>query len=111
MVGNTDLKLLRPHRSDTIPISEAKNEEHHSWHEEDDAAGEPALLAEKVSKVWETTGELAVNDFSMRAYRGQVTVLLGHNGAGKSTMYAMICGTVPATKGKCMKPILSMHQF
>ncbi|EPB79814.1 ABC transporter, ATP-binding protein [Ancylostoma ceylanicum] len=28
-----------------------------------------------------------------------VTVLLGHNGAGKSTTYAMICGTTRATNG------------
>jgi hypothetical protein len=36
----------------------------------------------KMSKIWESTGQMAVDDLSFRAYRGQVTVLLGHNGAG-----------------------------
>ncbi|KAK6061486.1 hypothetical protein COOONC_00847 [Cooperia oncophora] len=30
----------------------------------------------------------------------KVTVLLGHNGAGKSTTYSMICGTTNMTTGK-----------
>jgi hypothetical protein len=34
----------------------------------------------KMSKIWETTGQMAVDNVSFRAYRGQVTVLLGQNG-------------------------------
>jgi ABC-type multidrug transport system fused ATPase/permease subunit len=34
----------------------------------------------RMSKIWETTGQMAVDNVSFRAYRGQVTVLLGHNG-------------------------------
>ncbi|EYC16500.1 hypothetical protein Y032_0033g2695 [Ancylostoma ceylanicum] len=71
-----------------------------SWHEKDQGVGEPTLSVDCVSKIWETTGEVAVRGFSMKAFSGQVTVLLGHNGAGKSTTYAMICGTTPATKGE-----------
>ncbi|RCN28137.1 hypothetical protein ANCCAN_26125, partial [Ancylostoma caninum] len=71
-----------------------------SWHETDQGIGEPTLSVDSVSKVWETTGEVAVRGFSMKAFSGQVTVLLGHNGAGKSTTYAMICGTTPATEGE-----------
>ncbi|WKY01599.1 hypothetical protein Q1695_015533 [Nippostrongylus brasiliensis] len=71
-----------------------------SWHETvEDRQSAPALVVDKVSKVWESTGELAVNNFSMNAYTGDVTVLLGHNGAGKSTMYSMICGSTSVTSG------------
>ncbi|KAK6060773.1 hypothetical protein COOONC_01562 [Cooperia oncophora] len=31
----------------------------------------------------------------------KVTVLLGHNGAGKSTTYSMICGSTSMTTGMC----------
>ena len=33
-----------------------------------------------------------VNNLSMNIYQGQITVLLGHNGAGKSTTMGMITG-------------------
>lgn len=46
-----------------------------SWHENDQGVGEPALSVENVSKVWETTGEVAVRGFSMKAYSGQVILL------------------------------------
>lgn len=51
------------------------NEVRNSWHENDQGVGEPALSVENVSKVWETTGEVAVRGFSMKAYSGQVILL------------------------------------
>ncbi|EFP07593.1 hypothetical protein CRE_26165 [Caenorhabditis remanei] len=44
-------------------------------------------------------GETAVNGLSMRAVRGQVSVLLGHNGCGKSTTFGMITGILQPTSG------------
>ncbi|VDN02264.1 unnamed protein product [Thelazia callipaeda] len=41
----------------------------------------------------------AVNRMSFRAYRGEITVLLGHNGAGKSTTFSMITGIIKPTSG------------
>ncbi|KAK6745901.1 hypothetical protein RB195_012171 [Necator americanus] len=82
-----------------VDIKASEVAQRSSWHEEAEGVGEPALDVDSVSKIWETTGEVAVRNFNMKAYRGQVTVLLGHNGAGKSTTYAMICGTTPATAG------------
>lgn len=53
----------------------------------------------KMSKIWETTGQMAVDNLSFRAYRGQVTILLGHNGAGKSSTFAAISGSTSVTAG------------
>ncbi|CAO2583069.1 Phospholipid-transporting ATPase ABCA3, partial [Lemmus lemmus] len=42
----------------------------------------------------------AVNNLSLNVYEGQVTVLLGHNGAGKSTTLSVLTGRFPATRGE-----------
>uniref|UniRef100_A0A1I7SQX2 ABC transporter domain-containing protein n=1 Tax=Bursaphelenchus xylophilus TaxID=6326 RepID=A0A1I7SQX2_BURXY len=52
-----------------------------------------------MSKIWEGTGQRAVDDLSFRAYRGQITVLLGHNGAGKSTTFSVISGSTKLSSG------------
>ncbi|CAJ0606391.1 unnamed protein product [Cylicocyclus nassatus] len=44
--------------------------------------------------------EFAVNDLTMRFYKGEITALLGENGAGKSTLIRMISGHMAPTKGK-----------
>lgn len=33
-------------------------------------------------------------------FEGQISVLLGHNGAGKSTAISMMTGTLPPTQGE-----------
>uniref|UniRef100_A0A914WE89 ABC transporter domain-containing protein n=1 Tax=Plectus sambesii TaxID=2011161 RepID=A0A914WE89_9BILA len=43
--------------------------------------------------------EPAVCDLSIKLFRGQVTALLGHNGAGKSTTFAMLSGMTQPTHG------------
>ncbi|KAK0419450.1 hypothetical protein QR680_014152 [Steinernema hermaphroditum] len=59
---------------------------------------EADICVERLTKVWDGTGERAVDSLSFKAYRGQVTVLLGHNGAGKSTTFSVISGiTAPST--------------
>ena len=42
----------------------------------------------------------AVKCLSLDVYEGQITVLLGHNGAGKSTTMSMISGLVNPTSGR-----------
>ncbi|KAL1774688.1 ATP-binding cassette sub-family A member 3-like [Sigmodon hispidus] len=42
----------------------------------------------------------AVSNLSLNVYEGQVTVLLGHNGAGKSTTLSILTGRFPATRGE-----------
>ncbi|GMR46521.1 hypothetical protein PMAYCL1PPCAC_16716, partial [Pristionchus mayeri] len=66
---------------------------------------DPALKDAKVDielsnvhKTW-PSGERAVRGIDVKLYRGQVTALLGHNGAGKSTTFAMIAGMVVPSMG------------
>ncbi|XP_024416312.2 phospholipid-transporting ATPase ABCA3-like [Desmodus rotundus] len=44
--------------------------------------------------------KVAVKDLSLNLYEGQITVLLGHNGAGKSTTLSILSGLYTATSGK-----------
>ncbi|XP_055483673.1 phospholipid-transporting ATPase ABCA3-like [Psammomys obesus] len=41
----------------------------------------------------------AIHNLSLNVYEGQVTVLLGHNGAGKTTILSVLTGVFPATRG------------
>ena len=43
--------------------------------------------------------KMAVDGLNLTMYRGQITSLLGHNGAGKSTAIAMLTGLLPADGG------------
>ena len=47
---------------------------------------------------------LAVEDLNLDAFQGQVTVLLGHNGAGKSTTIGMLVGLIPPSSGTAVMP-------
>ncbi|EDV28384.1 uncharacterized protein TRIADDRAFT_49936 [Trichoplax adhaerens] len=46
--------------------------------------------------------KVAVNDVSVNMYSGQITVLLGHNGAGKTSLMSMLCGMFPPTTGSAL---------
>ncbi|XP_052051225.1 ATP-binding cassette sub-family A member 17 [Apodemus sylvaticus] len=41
----------------------------------------------------------AIKDLSMNLYKGQITVLLGHNGAGKTTVCSVLTGLITPSKG------------
>ncbi|KAL1529048.1 hypothetical protein AB1Y20_000011 [Prymnesium parvum] len=60
-----------------------------------------AVKAEKLSKSFPATPEpvLAVNELSFEMLDGQVTGLLGQNGAGKSSAIHMLCGLLQPTSG------------
>ena len=45
-------------------------------------------------------GKVAVKDFTLEIYRGQVFILLGHNGAGKTTALSMLTGLLQPTSGQ-----------
>ncbi|CAD5216635.1 unnamed protein product [Bursaphelenchus okinawaensis] len=44
-------------------------------------------------------GDYAVNGTSFQAFRGDITALLGHNGAGKSTTFSCLTGFTSPTSG------------
>ncbi|KAK6039482.1 hypothetical protein COOONC_23013 [Cooperia oncophora] len=89
--------------------------ERHSWHQDEEVRQySPDIDAEDVSKVWETSGELAVYRFEIRAYTGEVSVLLGHSGSGKTTAIKMVCGDIMPTQGRirvCEQSILRKKSF
>ncbi|XP_059164211.1 phospholipid-transporting ATPase ABCA3-like [Physella acuta] len=45
---------------------------------------------------------MVVSGVSLDIYTNQITMLLGHNGAGKTTMISMILGLTPITRGQVM---------
>jgi ABC-type multidrug transport system ATPase subunit len=57
----------------------------------------PALRVSRVSKRFGKT--LALDDLSFTARRGEITALLGHNGAGKTTCLSMLLGSGTPDRG------------
>lgn len=83
----------------------------------------PELLAQKnddrcisingLRRVFQTTDNeerVAVKSLTMDIFEGQCTVLLGHNGAGKSTTMSMLTGLLPPTSGSATIRGLSINQ-
>lgn len=50
------------------------------------------------------TTKIAIEDLSLNFYEGQITVLLGHNGAGKSTTLSILSGWCLALLSRCPYP-------
>jgi len=68
----------------------------------DDSEEEPTnqkvvIKFEKLSKKF--GNKVAVENFSLNMYENQITVLLGHNGAGKTTAMSMLTGLYQPTSG------------
>ncbi|PAV88912.1 hypothetical protein WR25_02757 [Diploscapter pachys] len=55
---------------------------------------------EGLVKIYSETGEIAVAGLTLNAVKGEVAVLLGHNGAGKSTTFSAISGIIAPTAGE-----------
>lgn len=54
---------------------------------------------EKMTKKFDD-GKVAVKNFTLEIYKGQVFILLGHNGAGKTTALSMLTGLLVPTSGR-----------
>ena len=48
---------------------------------------------------YKSAGKYALRDLTLNMYEGQITALLGHNGAGKSTTMSILCGVQPPSSG------------
>ncbi len=47
------------------------------------------------------SSKLAVDDLNLSMASEQITCVLGHNGAGKTSTLSVLCGLYPATSGDC----------
>lgn len=53
---------------------------------------------EKLAKVYDD-GTVALDGLKLQLYEDQITALLGHNGAGKSTVMSILCGLYKPSSG------------
>nr|XP_021189988.2 phospholipid-transporting ATPase ABCA3 [Helicoverpa armigera]XP_049699930.1 phospholipid-transporting ATPase ABCA3 [Helicoverpa armigera]XP_049699931.1 phospholipid-transporting ATPase ABCA3 [Helicoverpa armigera]WRX06183.1 ABCA2 [Helicoverpa armigera] len=65
--------------------------------EKDPTDHEVGVRMQNLTKIF--GNNIAVNNLSLNIYDDQITVLLGHNGAGKSTTISMLTGNLKLTRG------------
>ncbi|KAL8611831.1 hypothetical protein ACOMHN_041293 [Nucella lapillus] len=85
-------------QSDTVYDTDAKDEEHF---EPDPVNLTPGIQICNLTKSF-GRGKTAVDNLSLKMYKGQITVLLGHNGAGKTTTMSMLTGFIPPSSGTAL---------
>jgi ABC-type branched-subunit amino acid transport system ATPase component/ABC-type branched-subunit amino acid transport system permease subunit len=61
-------------------------------------SAEPALRASGLRKSF--GGLVAVNDADLTVGKGEIVGLIGHNGAGKTTIFDLLCGFISADAGR-----------
>ncbi|CAH4032670.1 unnamed protein product [Pieris brassicae] len=76
---------------------EVEDNEMHIVKEDDPKEHEVGVKISNLTKVY--GNNIAVNNVNLNIYDDQITVLLGHNGAGKSTTISMLTGNVSLTRG------------
>ncbi len=91
-IPEVDLGMAQPERDKSLPHSEVSTSP---------ASGRStAAPVIEVRNVQRRFGEFyAVRGVSFQVERGEVFGLLGANGAGKSTMFRMLCGLLPPSAG------------
>ncbi|XP_063714501.1 ATP-binding cassette sub-family A member 2-like isoform X3 [Symsagittifera roscoffensis] len=57
------------------------------------------VAIKSLSKKYKSAGKYALRGLTLNMYEGQITALLGHNGAGKSTTMSILCGVQPPSHG------------
>ncbi|XP_035227310.1 ATP-binding cassette sub-family A member 3-like isoform X2 [Stegodyphus dumicola] len=60
----------------------------------------PGILIKNLTKVYDE--RQVINQINLKAYRGHITVLLGHNGAGKTRLISLLLGKYPPTSGTAL---------
>jgi ABC-type sugar transport system ATPase subunit len=63
-------------------------------------AGAPILSLRNIHRAF--GGIVAIEDFSLEVYAGEVVALVGDNGAGKSTLIKIIAGVQPPTRERIL---------
>lgn len=80
------------------PNPKVSADEANEFIENDPIGLKPGITIRGLSKVYKPS-LTAVRNLSLNMFQGQITALLGHNGAGKSTTMAMLTGIYPPTSG------------
>lgn len=57
------------------------------------------ITVKNLTKIYQNSTKPAVDSINMSLDEGQIVVLLGTNGAGKSTTMSMLCGEIKPTSG------------
>ena len=87
--------LMKSNKIHNQPIMSTKKQSQESYFEPDSSDGVAGMDVKNLNKVFKSlTGDpvQAVDSVSFKAYEGQITALLGHNGAGKSTTMNVLTG-------------------
>ena len=82
-------------KSNKIHNETGKKPSNESYFEPEPSEGVAGMDVKNLQKVFKSlTGSTvqAVDSVSFKAYEGQITALLGHNGAGKSTTMNVLTG-------------------
>ena len=80
-------------RSKTGPVKAQTNHTNDDKDMERDPLDLPCCIdINNITKAYDNSGRLAVDNLNLRIFQGQITALLGHNGAGKTTTMHMITG-------------------
>lgn len=69
----------------------------------------PGIEIRNLRKVYENA-KVAVHGLHMKMFEGEITVLLGHNGAGKTTSMAMLTGMMAPTSGTALMDGLDINK-
>lgn len=67
-----------------------------------DDSESPQVRVQSLVKRYKKGMKPAVNNLSLNLYEDQITCLLGHNGAGKSTTMSVLTGLFPPSSGDCI---------
>lgn len=76
-----------------LELSQISNEDH----EADPSNLSPGIQIRNLSKTFGQ--QTVVKNLSLNMYEDQITVLLGHNGSGKTTTMSILSGMIPPTSG------------
>jgi ABC-type multidrug transport system ATPase subunit len=64
--------------------------------------GSPKVIISDLVKRYKNSDANAVDHLSLNLYENQITSLLGHNGAGKTSAISVMTGLLPPTSGQCL---------
>ncbi|KAF5294595.1 hypothetical protein FQA39_LY13354 [Lamprigera yunnana] len=81
-----------------VIVDECNEPNNSEYHEKDPDYLHPGIKIKGLRKVY-CNKRVAVRNLSMNMYKDQITILLGHNGAGKTTMISMLTGLLTPTNG------------